>query len=130
MPKDIQSFEEFKNIINGDRPVIIDFWATWCGPCKMIAPHFKKSSEKFTDIDFYKVDIEDQEEIASECGIKAMPTFQIFYKGTKIDTVSGAAPPKLTAALNGVSDKIAQLGGGSKEEQAEPAVQEETPAAN
>ncbi|KAL7412115.1 thioredoxin-like protein [Mrakia frigida] len=111
MVKAIESFQEFQTVINGDKPVIIDFWATWCGPCKMISPHFNKLESQFEDVDFYKVDVDEQEEVAAEVNVRAMPTFLIFYKGQKIESVTGASPPKLTAALKGLAEKIASLSG-------------------
>jgi thioredoxin 1 len=49
------------NQINGDEPVVVDFWATWCGPCKMISPHFAKMEEKYPGVKLVKVDVEEQE---------------------------------------------------------------------
>ncbi|KAJ3710740.1 putative thioredoxin [Lentinula raphanica] len=94
MVKPIESQQEFMEIINGDEPVVIDFWATWCGPCKQISPIFEKLSAKpeFSRVKFYKVDTDAQEAIAQEVGITAMPTFMLFYKGDKVDEMKGALP--------------------------------------
>ncbi|KDE07327.1 hypothetical protein MVLG_02370 [Microbotryum lychnidis-dioicae p1A1 Lamole] len=97
--KAIESLAEFKKIINTDKIVVIDFWATWCGPCKVISPVFEQLEEEHTNLEFYKVDVEAQEEITHECAIKAMPTFMFFQKGEKKGTVVGAAKDKLFAAL-------------------------------
>lgn len=93
----ITSYEEFQKIIQDDKIAAIDFWATWCGPCKMISPMFEKfAAEAPADkIAFYKVDVDEQEKIAQECGITAMPTFVFFKKGEKITQVIGAVPQKL-----------------------------------
>ncbi|KAK4051812.1 tRNA (adenine(58)-N(1))-methyltransferase non-catalytic subunit trm6 [Microbotryomycetes sp. JL201] len=98
--KTVTSFEEFQQIIQSDRISAFDFWATWCGPCKMISPVFDKLSNEYGDkIDFYKVDVDEQEQISQEVGIKAMPTFIFFKNGEKQSTVVGAVPAKLTDAI-------------------------------
>ena len=85
-----------------DKIVVIDFWATWCGPCKMIGPIFEKIAETPAGekLGFYKVDVDEQSQIASEVGIRAMPTFAFFKNGEKIETVVGADPSKLQAAIS------------------------------
>jgi len=88
--------------IKSGKPAVIDFWATWCGPCKVISPIFEKYSEsaEFSDgIDFYKVDVDEQEQIAAEVGIRAMPTFMSFKDGQKGKQVVGANPQALQALL-------------------------------
>ncbi|TFL06553.1 thioredoxin [Pterulicium gracile] len=95
----IQSFADFKSLIASDKPVVIDFWATWCGPCRVISPIFATLSEKYTNVAFFKVDIDEQPEIAQEVGIRAMPTFVVFKNGEKIDELVGASPPKLEELL-------------------------------
>ncbi|CAD6588177.1 MAG: hypothetical protein TREMPRED_004951 [Tremellales sp. Tagirdzhanova-0007] len=61
MVKAIESFEEFKSLTDGAEPVVIDYWATWCGPCKLISPHFAKMEDQYPNIKFAKVDVEEQE---------------------------------------------------------------------
>jgi thioredoxin 1 len=75
--------------------VIVDFSATWCGPCRMIGPEFAKLSEEFTSVVFLKVDVDQVESVASKCGISAMPTFQVFKDGQKVDELVGASKDKL-----------------------------------
>ena len=98
----IKSYDEFKQVTGTDKIVVIDFWATWCGPCKMIGPIFEKIAETPAGekLGFYKVDVDEQSQIASEVGIRAMPTFAFFKNGEKIETVVGADPSKLQAAIS------------------------------
>ncbi|KAJ4476732.1 thioredoxin [Lentinula aciculospora] len=90
--KEIKSYEDFKQIINGSKPVVIDFWATWCGPCRFISPVFEKLSEQeeYSGVDFYKVDVDEQADISQEVGIRAMPTFMAFKGGEKGKQLVGA----------------------------------------
>lgn len=83
----------------GDNPVIVDFKAAWCGPCKMIAPTFALLSNKHTNVVFLSVDVDQVPQIATRYNIEAMPTFQIFKNGTKVDEFLGADPKKLTAVV-------------------------------
>lgn len=93
----ISSYDQFKEVTGGDKIVVIDFWATWCGPCKMIGPVFEKISDTKAGetLGFYKVDVDEQSQIAQEVGIRAMPTFVFFKNGEKIETVVGADLTKL-----------------------------------
>lgn len=75
----------------GDKLVVVDFYATWCGPCKMIEPFLKQQSEIYKDeVVFLKVDVDENEEIASQYEISCMPTFLFIKKREKVDEISGA----------------------------------------
>ncbi|TFY58927.1 hypothetical protein EVG20_g7973 [Dentipellis fragilis] len=91
----VTSLAEFHKLINGDKTVIFDFWATWCGPCRVISPIFEQLSAKYPSAEFYKVDVDEQPDIAQEVGVRAMPTFVAFKNGQKLDEVVGAVPPNL-----------------------------------
>ncbi|KAE8344062.1 hypothetical protein BDV24DRAFT_128146 [Aspergillus arachidicola] len=95
--KEITSFQQFQDLIRGDKPVVIDLWATWCGPCRFISPVFERLSndESLSNIEFYKVDVDQQPEVAAEVGVRAMPTFALFRAGQKVDQVVGANPSGL-----------------------------------
>ncbi len=61
--------------IGQDKVTIFDFWATWCGPCKVISPIFEKFSDQFPNVEFYKVDVDAAEEISQEVGVRAVSSF-------------------------------------------------------
>jgi len=79
----------------GDKLVVVDFTATWCGPCQRIAPEFEKMAELDPAVIFVKVDVDDNEEVAQLCGISAMPTFQAYKGGKKLAEMTGADVTKL-----------------------------------
>ncbi|KAI0354765.1 thioredoxin [Trametes cingulata] len=103
MVKALTNLKEFQEAINQDRPVIIDFWATWCGPCKVISPVFEQLAGKFENVEFYKVDVDEAQDIAQEVGVRAMPTFMAFKNGSKIGETVGANPPALQTLVNTIA---------------------------
>uniref|UniRef100_A0A8D2GJN4 Thioredoxin n=1 Tax=Theropithecus gelada TaxID=9565 RepID=A0A8D2GJN4_THEGE len=105
MVKQIESKAAFQEALNttGDKLVVVDFSATWCGPCKMIKPFFHSLSEKYSNVVFLEVDVDDCQDVASECEVKCMPTFQFFKKGhiwPHGSEFSGANKEKLEATIN------------------------------
>lgn len=95
MVKMIQSAEELKQLINGDQLVVIDFFAEWCGPCKMIAPYIASLEPQFPNVIFVKVDVDALQQVAAEHEIMAMPTFHFYRKGQRLEEFRGANGPKL-----------------------------------
>ncbi|KAK8231540.1 Cop c 2-like protein, partial [Phyllosticta capitalensis] len=93
------SKQDWENALKGPELVVLDCFATWCGPCKVIAPQLVKFSEKFTSAKFYKLDVDEVPDVAQELGIRAMPTFLLFKGGEKIGEVVGANPKALEAAI-------------------------------
>jgi thioredoxin 2 len=78
-------------IVNGDIPVVVDFWAPWCGPCKMMAPNFEKSAKNFPlKALFTKVNTENEQHLGSRFGIRSIPTIIVFKSGKEVHRVSGA----------------------------------------
>ena len=73
--------------------------ATWCGPCKVIAPAIVKMSNNFPDARFYKLDVDEVPDVAQELGVRAMPTFMVFKDGEKIGEVVGANEKALAALV-------------------------------
>ncbi len=80
--------------------VLVDFFAEWCGPCKRFSPTLDRLSTEWTDVKFYKVDVEVLENVAKEENISCMPTFVLFHNGSEVGRVSGATESKLVELLN------------------------------
>ena len=78
----------FKNLIN-DKVVVVDFFATWCGPCKMLSPVIDELANKYPDISFVKIDVDDCPNISKEYGIMSVPTLLKFENGQLIDKKIG-----------------------------------------
>ncbi|CAI5981924.1 unnamed protein product [Closterium sp. NIES-64] len=83
----------------GDRAVVVDFHAVWCGPCKMIAPSFEAFSTEFSNVVFLKVDVDVAQKVAEQCNVSAMPTFQVYKNKTKVAELIGASKEKLYALI-------------------------------
>ncbi len=98
--------KNFEETITGNDMVIIDFWASWCGPCKSFAPTYEAASEQHKDIVFAKVNTEDQQQIAAHFSIRSIPTLMIFREQVGIFAQPGALPP---AALEDVIEKAKAL---------------------
>ena len=91
--------DNFDEIVNNNDVVVIDFWAQWCGPCKTFAPVFEATSEKYPDIVFGKVDTEDQTELASQFGIRSIPTLMVVREKIILYSKAGAVPAQRLETL-------------------------------
>ncbi|MGN0813607.1 MAG: thioredoxin [Candidatus Coproplasma sp.] len=84
---------EFDQLINGEKPVVCDFFATWCGPCKMLAPVMEQVSEEYGDrAVFVKVDVDDNFELAARYGVMSIPLVAVFKGGELADKSLGFSP--------------------------------------
>ena len=93
MMKPISGAEFENEVLKADVPVVVDFYATWCGPCKMIAPILDQLSDEFADTaKIVKVDVDQEKEIAINYGVKGVPTLIIFKNGEIVDKAVGALP--------------------------------------
>lgn len=84
--------DQFEDIASAEGTVIMDFWASWCGPCRGFAPVFEEASEKHGDVTFAKVDTEAEQELAGALGIQSIPTIMVFRDGIQVFSQPGALP--------------------------------------
>lgn len=100
MIKEITS-KEFKEVIK-DGKVVIDFFATWCGPCKMLSPVMDEISSELKNVNFYKIDVDKNEDVAMEYGIMSIPTIIIFKDGKVVNSIVGLkSKDELINIING-----------------------------
>ena len=85
--------ENFESVVTGNPMVIVDFWASWCAPCRAFAPSFEAASERHADVVFGKVNTEDQPELAAAFNIRSIPTLMFFREQVVLYADAGALPP-------------------------------------
>lgn len=95
--------DNFNEVVSGDKTIIIDFWASWCGPCVRFAPVFEAAAADHPDVVFAKVNTEEEQELAGYFGIRSIPTIVVIRERIGVFQQSGALP---RAALDEVLEKV------------------------
>jgi len=81
-----------KEVLNSDKPVLLDFWASWCGPCKMVSPIIDEIAKENSSIKVGKINIDEQPELASKFGVMSIPTLAVMKDGKLVKSMVGAKP--------------------------------------
>ena len=87
--KSTQQFEQ--EVLNSSKPVFVDFWAEWCGPCRMVSPVVEELSKEYDNVDFVKVNVDENNELAQKYNVFSIPTLAIFKNGQIVSQKVGAA---------------------------------------
>ncbi|MDW7990181.1 MAG: thioredoxin [Archaeoglobaceae archaeon] len=90
--------KEFINAINSDKLVVVDFYTDWCMPCRYLSPVLEKLSREYRDVEFYKLNVDENQQLAFEYGISSIPTVLFFRRGKIVGGFVGAMPENMVKA--------------------------------
>ena len=88
-----------QEVLNSDKPVLLDFWAPWCGPCRVVVPIVEEIAEERADIKVAKINVDENPELASRFGIMSIPTLMVMEGGRIVNQARGARPKKAILAM-------------------------------
>ena len=88
-----------QEVLNSDKPVLMDFWAPWCGPCLMIVPLVEEIAKERSDIKVVKINVDEEQELAMQFGVMSIPTLVVMKNGKIVNQVTGARPKAQILAM-------------------------------
>ena len=88
-----------QEILNSDKPVLLDFWASWCGPCRMVSPIVDEIAAERSDIKVGKINVDEQPELAAQFGVMSIPTLVVMKNGKVVNQATGARPKAQILAM-------------------------------
>ena len=94
---DKNNFQE--EVMNSDKPVLLDFWASWCGPCRMVSPIVDEIAAERSDIKVGKINVDEQPELAAQFGVMSIPTLVVMKNGKVVNQATGARPKAQILAM-------------------------------
>ena len=88
-----------QEVLNSDKPVLMDFWAPWCGPCRMVVPLVEEIAEERSDIKVVKINVDEEQELAMQFGVMSIPTLVVMKNGKVVNQITGARPKAQILAM-------------------------------